>query len=260
MRRAACIMEDSVRWVDRPPQIFAVSGVLDPEIGYGPDGALRRHAVALACVAGRPTRVCFVPTAAGDDHRHVERFLAGGVIPGDDLDRSVLTLFDRPSVLDVRRHLLGQDVIWCGGGSVVNQLALWRAHRLDEILWDCWQSGVVLAGQSAGSLCWHTGGVSDSFGDTLEVVTDLLGWLPFSNGVHDDLATPPRRAAYRDAIASGDLGPGYATEDGVGLHYTGAELTAVVAAIDGAVAWHVLPDGRGGYQESRIEPRKLAVL
>ena len=174
--------------VTRPPQILAVSGVLDPEVGYRPDGALRRHAVGLAGVSGRPTKVCFVPTAAGDDHRHVERFLAGGVIPGEDLDRSVLTLFDRPNVPDVRGHLVGQDVIWCGGGSVVNQLAVWRAHRLDEVLWDCWQSGVVLAGQSAGSLCWHTGGVSDSFGDKLDVVTDLLGWLPFSNGVHDDLA------------------------------------------------------------------------
>lgn len=245
-----------MRRVPRHPQILAVSGVLDPDVGYRPDGALRRHAVGLAGVRGRPTKVCFIPTAAGDDHRHVERFLAGGVIPGDDLDRSVLTLFDRPNVPDVRAHLVGQDVIWCGGGSVVNQLALWRAHRLDQILWDCWQSGVVLAGQSAGSLCWHTGGVSDSFGDQLEVVTDLLGWLPFSNGVHDDFTDPPRRAAYRAAVASAAIGPGYATEDGVGLHYTGTEFSEAVSALESSTAWHVLPDG-GSYQETRVEPRQL---
>jgi peptidase E len=249
-----------MRRVTRPPQILAVSGVLDPDIGWRPDGALRRHAVRLAGVSRRPAKVCFVPTAAGDDHRHVERFLAGGVIPGDDLDRSVLTLFDRPNVPDVRGHLLCQDVIWCGGGSVVNQLALWRAHHLDEVLWDCWQSGVVLAGQSSGSLCWHQGGVSDSFGDSLDVVTDMLGWLPFSNGVHDDLTDPPRHSAYRAAVASGTLGPGYATEDGVGLHYTGTELTEAISAIDGSTAWYVVPDGRGGYYETKVEPRRLPVL
>lgn len=248
-----------MRRVTREPQILAVSGVLDPEAGYRPDGALRRYAVGLAGVGGRPTRVCFVPTAAGDDHRHVERFLGGGVIPGDDLDRSVLTLFDRPNVPDVRAHLMGQDVVWFGGGSVVNQLALWRAHRLDEVLWDCWQSGVVLAGQSAGSLCWHQGGVSDSFGDELEVVTDLLGWLPFSNGVHDDLADQPRRAAYRAAVAGGAIGAGYATEDGVGLHYTGTELAEAVSVIDGSRAWHVVPDERGGYDETPLDPRPLPV-
>ncbi|MGH3492653.1 MAG: Type 1 glutamine amidotransferase-like domain-containing protein [Sciscionella sp.] len=245
--------------MSRPPQILAVSGVLDPDADYRLDGAMRRYAVGLVGVSGRPTRVCFLPTAAGDDHRHVERFLGGGVIPGDDLERSVLTLFDQPSVSDVRAHLLGQDLIWCGGGSVVNQIALWRAHRLDEILWDCWQSGVVLAGQSAGSLCWHRGGVTDSFRVGLDVVTDLLGWLPFSNGVHDDLGDQPRRAAFRSAVARGDLGAGFATEDGVGLLYTGTELSEAVSVLDGSLAWYVEPDGSGGYQETVVEPRRLRI-
>jgi peptidase E len=248
-----------VRRVRRPPQILAVSGVLDPEAGPEQDGALRRHAVALAGVSRRPTRVCFVPTATGDDHRHVERFLGGGGIPGDDLERSVLTLFDKPNVPDVRAHLSGQDVVWVGGGSVVNLLAVWRAHRLDEILWDCWESGVVLAGQSAGSLCWHQSGVTDSYGDSLDAVTDLLGWLPFSNGVHDDLADQPRRDVYRAAVAGGVLAGGYASEDGVGLHYTGTELSETVSVIEGHAAWHVVPDGRAGYGETRLEPRMLPV-
>jgi peptidase E len=126
-------------------------------------------------------------------------------------------------------------------------------------LWDCWQAGVVLAGQSAGSLCWHQGGVSDSFGDDLEVVTDLLAWLPFTNGVHDDSSDSPRRATFRTAVASGALGPGYATEDGVGLHFTGTDLTEVVSALEGNAAWDVTPDGHGGYRETRLVPRLLPV-
>jgi peptidase E len=117
----------------------------------------------------------------------------------------------------------------------------------------------VLAGQSAGSLCWHQGGVSDSFGDELDVVTDLLGWLPFSNGVHDDLVDQPRRTTYRAAVAGGAIGAGYATEDGVGLHYIGTDLAEAVSVIEDSRAWHVVPDGRGGYVETSVRPRPLPV-
>ena len=72
-----------------------------------------------------------------------------------------------PNVPDVRAHLLAQDVIWVGGGSTANLLALWRLHGLDTILRECWEAGVVLKGVSAGSLCWHVGGTTDSFGPTL---------------------------------------------------------------------------------------------
>ena len=56
--------------------------------------------------------------------------------------------------MPLREHLLAQDVIYVGGGSMVNLLALWRAHGLDEILREAWQAGIVLAGLSAGSMCW----------------------------------------------------------------------------------------------------------
>ena len=114
----------------------------------------------------------------------------------------------QPNVPDVRAHLLAQDVIFVPGGSVVNLLAVWRAYRLDEFLRECWEAGVVLAGQSAGSLCWHLGGVTDSFGDSLDAVSDGLGFLPFSNGVHDDLGDQPRRQRFRESIAAGSLPPG----------------------------------------------------
>ena len=108
----------------------------------------------------------------------------------------------------MRAHLLAQDVIFVAGGSVVNLLAVWRAHRLDEIIRECWDAGVVLAGQSAGSLCRHQGGVTDSFGDSLDPITNGLGFLPFSNSVHDDLADQPRRQRFRDLVAAGGLPAG----------------------------------------------------
>ena len=227
-------------------QIFGFSGVLEGEA----DGfRLIEHAVGL----GRGPRVCHLPTATGDDRAAVQRLrdAVTARLPGIEL--SVLSLFVQPSVLDVRAHLLGQDVILVNGGSVVNLMAVWRAHGLPEILRECWDAGVVLAGWSAGSLCWHAGGPTDSFRDGLDPFLDGLGFLPYSNGVHDDFADQPRRQVYRDMVAEGTLPPGYASEDGVGLHYVGTEVREAVTVKPGAAAWWVDRDGH-----RRIPARELA--
>jgi hypothetical protein len=102
----------------------------------------------------------------------------------------------------------------------------------------------------------HLGGVTDSFSDALDPITNGLGFLPFSNGVHDDLADQPRRQRYRSCVASGELPAGYATEDGVALHFVGSALAEVVSAWHEGRAWHVAPDGDGGYTETPITPRQ----
>jgi len=112
--------------------------------------------------------------------------------------------------------LLDQDVIWVGGGSVANLLAIWRLHGLDMTFSEVWQAGVVLAGVSAGSVCWHVGGTTDSFGPDLRPVTDGLALLPYSNGVHYD-SEPQRRPVFQQLIAEGVLPDGYATDDGRNL-------------------------------------------
>jgi peptidase E len=237
------------------PQIFAFSGVLKPGPGDRKTFALIDYAVKLAGTE-RPARLCYVPTATGDAQGAVD-FYTGAFAERADVELSVLTLFTQPSVPDVRGHLLSQDVILVEGGSVVNLMAVWRAHRLPEIMRECWEAGVVLTGTSAGSLCWHLGGPTDSFGDDLEPFTDGLGLLPYSNGVHDDLDDQPRRTVYRELVAKGELPAGYATEDGVGLHYLGTELHEAVGIIAGKRAWHVAPAENGGYAEQVITPRLL---
>jgi len=239
---------------DRPAQILAVSGVLKPSPAGGRTLQLIEYAASLAGRSGR-TRLCFVPTGEGDNPLALEWF---GAAVGNDpaIEPSVLTLFTKPNVADVRAHLLAQDVLWIGGGSVVNLMAVWRAHGLPEILRECWQGGVVMAGQSAGSLCWHIGGPTDSFGDDLAPYANGLGWLPHSNGVHDDLDDQPRRTVYRRLIAEGALPEGYATEDGVGLHYVDGAFHEAVSVIPGKRAWFVSRDA-GGYHEEEIVPRLI---
>src|SRR3954465_8924705 len=110
-------------------------------------------------------RLCYLGTATGDDPARVAGVY--GAFSGSPVRVSHLSLFPMPTVDDVRSHLLTQDVIWVGGGSVANLLVVWRVHGLDEVLAECWRAGVVLGGVSAGSLCWHVGGTTDSYGPEL---------------------------------------------------------------------------------------------
>jgi peptidase E len=217
-------------------------------------GPIYRFAADLARPRGTP-RLCLVPTAAGDAAENlVTAFTA---LAHTDLQVSHLTLFPMPNVPDVRAHLLRQDVIWVGGGSVVNLLAVWRAHGLDRILNECWQSGVVLGGVSAGSLCWHVGGTTDSFGHQLQPVTNALGWLPYANGVHYD-TEPQRRPLLEALVADGRLPTAYATDDGVGLIYRGTEMTEAVADRPDKLAYVVQRGEDGQAHETPITPRLIS--
>jgi peptidase E len=239
-------------------QVFAFSGVLAPGPGERGNLPLLEHVLEL----GRSrwlwegaVRVCYLPTAIGDDPAAIAAYeqVLG---EREDVDLSVLRLFPHPSVPDARKHLLRQDVVLVEGGSLVNLLAVWRAHGLDEALTECWEEGVVLAGAGAGGQCWHAGGPTTSWSEELEPCTDGLALLPYSNAVHHD--SPKRlRAPYRRMVAKGDLPPGYATEDGVGLHYVGTELAEAVTVRAGARAWHLRPNGRGGCTERPIDARPL---
>jgi peptidase E len=237
------------------PTIIATSIGFDPrgrdrfDLDAGPIFDL---AADLSGAAGTP-KVCFLGTATGDNPAiiaSVYSALAPRFRP------SHLELFSMPNLDDVRGHLLDQDVIWVGGGSVANLLALWRLHGWDEFLGEAWQAGVVLGGVSAGSICWHDGGTTDSFGPQLRPVTNGLGFLPYSNGVHYD-SEAQRRPLYQRLIADGTLTDGYATDDGVGLVYRGTEMVEAVADRPGCAAYRVQRTTGGSAEETRLEPRRL---
>ncbi len=174
--------------------------------------------------AERP-RVCFLPSASGDADHYIVRFYRA--FPADRCEASHVSLFRRePGPADLRRHLLSQDLIYVGGGSVVSLLGVWRAHGIDRILHEAWEAGVILCGLSAGSLCWFAEAVSGFHGEPRRV--EGLGLLPFSNCVHFEPGSS-RRNAYHGFLREGML-PGYAAGDGAALHFTGAELSRVVGS------------------------------
>lgn len=237
------------------PTIVATSGGVVPgtrtKWSVGP---LTRYAVDLAGVAGRAPRVCFLATACGDAPAVVRDFYDLAQEAG--FHGSHLSLFAMPNVADIREHLLAQDVIWVWGGSVAGLLAMWELHGVGDVMREAWEAGVVLTGVSAGSICWHRGGTTDSFGPDLRPITNGLGLVPWSNGVHYD-SEEQRRPLFQELIAAGTLPTGYATDDGVGLHYRGTELVEALTEEPGKAAYLVERAGGGGAVETRLETRLL---
>lgn len=192
----------------------------------------------MADLAGAPARprLVFVTTAGPDGDAYTG--VVHQAFAGTRFDVQVLRLMPMPSHPDPAQLLLDSDLVWVGGGSVAGLLALWRLHGLDAAMTAAWQAGVVLGGISAGSLCWHLGGPTDSFGPELRPITDGLGLLPYGCGVHYD-SEAQRRPLLHRLVADGTLPLSYATDDGVALVYRGTDVAEAVADRPGAGAYRV---------------------
>jgi peptidase E len=237
------------------PTILATSGGMVPGNRIRWElGPLAEYAIELSGVTGRAPRVCFLATAVGDNPFTLNCFAEAAQQRG--LAGSHLVLFPMPNVDDIRTHLLEQDVIWVSGGSVAGLLAMWEVHAVGAAMREAWQAGVVLTGVSAGSICWHAGGTTDSFGPQLRPITNGLGLVPYSNSVHHD-SEDQRRPLFHRLVADGSLPAGFATDDGVGVHYRGTELVEAVSEVDGKGAYYVERDAAGRAVETRLDPRRL---
>lgn len=209
---------------------FSQAGVVTP---------IDDHILHLTRVE-RP-RVCFVPTASGDDLGYAEKFeraFAGRP------ETSVLSLFTKAAndtwTCDPR-HVLSQDVVYVGGGSTANMLAVWRRHGLPELLRKAAASGTILAGISAGMNCWFEASSTDSFGP-LAPLDDGLGFLPGSACPHL-FGEPGRAENYRRWVADGALPDGHAVDDAVALVWSCdteyGTFTYAVTEKPGGAAWRV---------------------
>ena len=194
----------------------------------------------LSLTGSERPRVCFLPTASGDADHYIVRFYRHFAAA---CEASHVSLFRRERggsgavQGDIAAHLLRQDLIYVGGGSLVSMLGTWRAHGLDSVLRRAWRRGVVLCGPSAGSLCWFAEALTAFDGSPRRVRG--IGLLPYSHCVHYD-GEPVRRLAYLRFVGDG-MRAGFAAEDGAALHFRGERLARVVASRPHARAYRVEP-------------------
>ena len=201
----------------------------------------------LGLTAAERPRVLVVPTAVAEK---AEMTLA----IAEQLSRravvSQLSFFPWPPS-DLRELALGHDAIYVTGGNTANALAIWRVHGFDAILREAWEAGVVLAGWSAGMICWFEAGVTDSFGPQLEGMRDGLGFLPGCACPHYD-GEGERRPVYTRLVGEG-FPAGLAADDCVALRFDGTDLAEVVSSRAGSRAYRVTPEG-----EEPLEARLLS--
>ena len=200
---------------------------------------------------GERPRICILPTASGDTSDQIASFYSAfAERPCDPSDVSLFRLGRRP--LALRDHLLAQDLIYVGGGSMVNLLAVWEAHDIASILSLAWRQGIVLAGQSAGAMCWFEAGITRSSGKPRAAAG--LGLLAGSLCVHYN-NEPERRRAYLEAVADG-MPSGYGLDDYAGLLWEGEGTPSALTARRGARAYRV-SSREGEVAESPLPARFL---
>jgi dipeptidase E len=211
----------------------------------------------LSLARRTPAKLCFVPTASGDSANFLVRFYRAfqGRAALDDLTLIGSAQLPRhpAQTSELEAFVLEQDVLYVGGGNTANMLALWRAHGLDRILHRAWEQGIVLAGLSAGLICWFEASLSDSFGQSA-ALHDGLGLLSGSACPHYD-GEPARRELYRVLVAAG-FPEGYGVDDGAALHFEGTGLSQVVTSRPQARAYR-LTRTTAGISEEPLPTRYL---
>jgi dipeptidase E len=200
---------------------------------YSPAEVALNKYVADQCPAAQP-KVCLLGQAGGEHPHWTQVFTDSFSALG--CEGNHLSLFF-PHTRDIEDFLRSQDVIFVGGGNTKSMLALWREWGIDQILRQAWQDGVVLAGVSAGAICWFDEGVTDSIPGELSGLPGL-GLIPGSCCPHY-VEDPERRPAYHAMIGRGLLEAGYAIDDLAAVHFQGTEPLAVVSARPDAGAYKV---------------------
>lgn len=189
-------------------------------------------------------RICLLPTASGDPEDQISRFRRSFGSRGCEVsDISLFRLGANP--IDVSAHLMKQDVIYVGGGSLVNLVAVWQPHGIAELIERCLERGVMVVGQSAGAMCWFEAGITSSSGRPEPAPG--LGVLEGSLCVHYH-RDPDRRTRYLAEVGK-NMPAGYGADDQTGLLFTDGELTEVFTAREGAGVWKVTPGEAGAIEE-----------
>jgi peptidase E/N-acetylglutamate synthase-like GNAT family acetyltransferase len=196
-------------------------------------------------------KVCFIGTASGDAQSYIDRFYSN--FSKHHCQPSHLSLF-KGHTSAIEDFILDQDILYVGGGNTKNLLALWKEWGLDQAIRKAYERGTVLAGISAGSICWFEQGVTDSIPGALTSL-NCLGWLKGSNCPHYD-GESERREAYHRLLKNGSILPGLATEDGVAAHFINEELHELVSSHPEKKAYSLILRHGETFEEAH-QPRYL---
>ena len=200
-------------------QIISIGGG-----GFGRSlGELRIEKYIINQSKSKNPKICFIPTATGDDNGYINNFYRAfnslACIPSD------ISFFKR--TIELRKHILDQDIIFVGGGNTKSMLAVWREWGLDVILKEAYDKGVIMSGVSAGAICWFEQGITDSWSHDLAIM-DCLGFVNGTCCPHYD-EEPNRRPFVSRALKNKSIDSCISIEGFNALHLVDDSPTYSVA-------------------------------
>ena len=218
-------------------QIIAIGGGGFNKNGKSLSDTISLEQYFLNQTGSKHPKVCFIPTASGESQPYIVNFYQE--FSKLNCKPSHLSLF-KPPTADLESFILEHDAIFVGGGNTKSMLVLWKEWHLDNYLRKAWEHGIVLAGVSAGSICWFEQGVTDSIPGALTVIRGL-GFLEGSNCPHYD-GEKERKPAYHKLMAEDKISAGLAIDDNVAVHFIDGKIFKVIKLNPQANAYHVFKE------------------
>lgn len=172
-------------------------------------------------------RICFIPTASADDNNYINFWF--GMSANFQIEPDVMKVFQNtsPDQKTFEETLLQADAIIVGGGNTVNMMAIWKAQGIDTVLRKVYEKGIILAGGSAGSLCWFISGPTDSRPKNLTIVNGL-GFIEASHCPHFS-SEKDRKPFYEQSVLKKDMPAGYACDDLAGMLFKDGKFVKAVS-------------------------------
>jgi dipeptidase E len=214
-----------------PKVIVAIGGGVIRTRGTAP---IDREIIRLS--RKKHPKLLFIPTASSDSERywrHVREYF------GDFLKCRADVLFlitEQPSKEQIRKKISWADIIYVGGGNTLMMMRLWRRLGVDKLLKQAYENGTVLAGISAGSICWFDSGHSDSMSfynskHWKYVNVKGLGLIKGIHCPHYNSMTLgiPRRKYFRDMIRKTG-GIGIAIENNCAIEFIDGRFYKVIGS------------------------------
>ena len=160
----------------------------------------------------RTPKICFIPTATGDDQAYIDTFYKAFNSLG--CITSHINFFKR--TINLKEHILDQDIIYVGGGNTKSMLAVWKEWGLDKILFEAYNNKIIMSGVSAGAICWFKKGITDSWKDN-QATLDCLNFVDGVCCPHYD--EEPERIPYvKEILVNKEISSCYAIEGYAALH------------------------------------------
>ena len=160
----------------------------------------------------RTPKICFIPTATGDDQAYIDTFYKAFNSLG--CKTSHINFFKR--TINLKEHILDQDIIYVGGGNTKSMLAVWKEWGLDKILFEAYKNKIIMSGVSAGAICWFKKGITDSWKDN-QATLDCLNFVDGVCCPHYD--EEPERIPYvKEILVNKEIRACYAIEGYAALH------------------------------------------